>query len=106
MKGKVTRALIGIAGQTVRLSNRLREYNRLTNKSGVFVFEVMKINALNHRKIMYGDIIVKFNNKNVETIDGLFKYLTEEMIGVPVQVGLLRQGKLIYELIFPEPSSI
>ncbi len=105
IKGKVVRALIGIAGQTVRLSNRMREYNRLINKTGVFVFEVMKINALNHRKIMYGDIIVKFNDKNVETIDGLFKYLTEETIGIPVQVGLLRQGKLIHELIIPEPSS-
>ena len=42
MKGKVIRALIGIAGQTVRLSNRMREYNRLTNKTGVFVFEVIK----------------------------------------------------------------
>jgi S1-C subfamily serine protease len=105
MKGKVTRALIGIAGQTVQLTNRMREYNRLTNKSGVYVFEVMKINALNHLKILYGDIIVKFNDKNVETIDGLFKYLTENTIGVPVQIGLLRQGKLVYELIIPEPSS-
>jgi S1-C subfamily serine protease len=104
MKGKVTRALIGIAGQTVRLSNRMREYNRLINKTGIFVFEVMKINALNHRKIKYGDIIVKFNNKNVETIDGLFKYLTEETIGTPVQIGLLRDGKLVEELVVPQPS--
>src|SRR5687768_15016819 len=104
MKGKVTRALIGIAGQTVRLSNRMREYNRLTNKTGIFVFEVMKINALNHRRIKYGDIIVKFNDKNVETIDGLFKHLTEETIGTPVQIGLLREGKLVQELIIPEPS--
>ncbi len=105
MKGKVTRALIGIAGQTVQLSSRMREYNRLTNKTGIFVFEVMKINALNHRRIRYGDIIVKFNDKNVETIDALFKHLTEETIGVPVQIGLLREGKLINELIMPEPSS-
>jgi len=105
IKGKVTRALIGIAGQTVRLSNRMREYNRLTNKTGIFVFEVMKINALNHRKIRYGDIIVRFNHKNVETIDGLFKYLTEDTIGVPAQIDLLREGKLITELIIPEYST-
>ena len=105
MKGKVTRALIGIAGQTVRLSNRMREYNRLTNQTGVFVFEVMKINGLNHRKIKYGDIIVKFNDKNVETIDSLFKHLTKETIGTPVQLGLLREGKLITELIVPEYSA-
>ena len=105
MKGKVTRALIGIAGQTVRLSNRMREYNRLTNQTGVFVFEVMKINALNHRKIRYGDIIVKFNDKNVETVDSLFKHLTKETIGMPVQISLLREGKLMTELIVPEYSA-
>ncbi|MFC0772656.1 S1C family serine protease [Terrimonas alba] len=105
MKGKVTRALIGIAGQTVQLSNRMREFNRITNKTGVFVFEVMKINALNHRRIRYGDIIVKFNDKTVETIDGLFKHLTEETIGIPVHIGLLREGKLMTELIVPEYSA-
>ena len=105
MKGKVTRALIGIAGQTVQLSNRMREFNRIINKTGVFVFEVMKINALNHRRMQYGDIIVKFNDKPVETIDGLFKHLTEETIGIPVQIGLLREGKLMTELIVPEYSA-
>lgn len=105
MKGKVTRAVIGIAGQTVRLTNRMREFNKLTNKTGVFVFEVMKINALNHQKIRYGDIIVKFNDKNVETIDSLFKHLTEETIGIPAHLGLLREGKLTTEVIIPEYSA-
>lgn len=105
MNGKVKRALIGIAGQTVRLSNRMREFNKLTNKTGVFVFEVMKINGLNHRRIRHGDIIVKFNDKNVETIDSLFKHLTEETIGIPVKLGLLREGKLMTELIVPEHSA-
>lgn len=105
IKGKVNRALIGIAGQTVELSNRMREYNRLKNKSGIFVFEVTKINALNHRKIQYGDIIVSFNGNEVESIDGLFKYLNEATIGLPVQIGLLREGKLLKEVIIPERSS-
>ena len=104
MNGKVTRALIGIAGQTVRLSNRMREFNKLSNKTGVFVFEVMKINGLNHRRIRYGDIIVRFNDKTVETIDGLFKHLTNETVGIPVRIGLLREGKLMSELIVPEFS--
>jgi len=105
IKGKVNRALIGIAGQTVELSNRMREYNRLKNKSGIFVFEVMKINALNHRKIQYGDIIVSFNGNEVESIDGLFKYLNEASIGLPVQIDLLREGKLIKEVIIPERAA-
>jgi S1-C subfamily serine protease len=105
MKGKVTRGLIGIAGQTVQLTSRIREYNHITNKTGVFVFELMKTNALNQRKIRYGDIIVQFNGNKVESVDGLFKYLTEETIGIPIKIGLLREGKLIQEIIVPEPSA-
>ncbi len=104
MKGRVHRALIGIAGQTVNLTSRMREANHLQNKTGVYVFEVIKVNALNHRRLFYGDIIVQFNGKPVETIDNLFKYLTEEIIGMPVQIGLLRNGRLVQEMIVPEPS--
>lgn len=105
IKGRVNRALIGIAGQAVTLSTRMREYNHINNKTGVFVFEVMQVNALNHRKIQYGDIIVQFNGKAVESIDKLFKYLSEEVIGTPVQLGLLREGKLMQVTIIPEPSA-
>lgn len=104
IKGKVHRALIGIAGQTVNITPRMREYNRIPNKTGIFVFEVMKINALNYRKIRYSDIIVQFNGKPVESIDGLFRYLTGEIIGMPVQIGFLREGKLMQEVIIPEPA--
>lgn len=104
IKGKVNRALIGIAGQTVNITSRMREYNRITNKTGIFVFEVMKINALNYRKIHYGDIVVQFNGKPVESIDGLFRHLNEEVIGMPVQIGFLRDGKLMQEVIIPEPA--
>ena len=104
MKGRINRALIGIAGQTVNLTSRMREVNRIPNKTGIYVFEVMKINALNHKKIFYGDIIVQFNGKPVESIDSLFKYLTAETIGLPVQIGLLREGILRQVMIVPEPS--
>jgi S1-C subfamily serine protease len=105
MKGKVNRGIIGIAGQTVQITQRMREYNHIENKTGVFVFEVMKSNPLTSRKIQYGDIIVQFNNKKVETVDGLFKYLTEETIGMPVRIGLLREGRLVQVVIVPEPSA-
>jgi S1-C subfamily serine protease len=104
MKGKVNRALIGIAGQTVKLSNRMREYNRINNKTGIYVSEVIQVNALNHRKIQTADIIVQFNGKEVESIDKLFKYLSDDVIGNPAQLGLLRQGKLQQVIIIPEPS--
>ncbi len=101
MKGKVYRAQIGLAGQTVRLSNRMREFNRLKNKTGIFIAEVIPVNGLNHKKIQYGDIVVSFNEREVDSIDGLFHCLTEETIGVPARLGLLREGRLIQETVIP-----
>ncbi|MFL5738874.1 MAG: S1C family serine protease [Flavisolibacter sp.] len=105
MKGKVHRAIIGIAGQTIHLSERMREYNRLTNRTGIYVFEVIKINALNYRRIQYGDIIVQFNGRPVESIDRLFKFLSEDTIGIPIHLGLLREGKLEEVVIVPERAN-
>lgn len=104
MKGKVHRAIIGVAGQTVNLTPRMREVNRLSNTTGVYVFEVVKVNKLNHNKLHYGDIIVLFNGKPVTSIDSLFTYLTEDTIGLPAQIGLLRNGHLVQEVIVPEAS--
>ena len=101
MKGKVYRAQIGLAGQTVRLSNRMREFNRLKNKTGIFIAEVIPVNGLNHKKMQYGDIVVSFNDKEVDSIDGLFHCLSEETIGVPARLGILREGRLIHETVVP-----
>jgi S1-C subfamily serine protease len=105
IKGKVHRAIIGVAGQTVNLTPRMREANRLSNATGVYVFEVVKINKLNHHKLHYGDIIVQFNGEPVTSIDSLFTYLTEDTIGLPARIGLLRNGRLVQEVIVPEPSN-
>lgn len=105
IKGKVHRAIIGVAGQTVNLTPRMREVNRLSNPTGVYVFEVVKVNKLNHNKLHYGDIIVQFNGKPVTSIDSLFTYLTEDTIGLPAQIGVLRNGLLVQEVIVPESST-
>ena len=76
----------------------------LTNP-GCVCIRIMKTNPLTARKIQYGDIIVQFNGKKVESVDGLFKYLTEETIGMPARIGVLRAGRLTEEIIIPEPSA-
>lgn len=104
MEGKVRRGFIGIAGQVVRLSQRLIGYNGLKNKSGIYVVEVNHFKGLNNSRLAIGDIIVEFNSKVVNSIDDLHKLLNESTIGKKSEITVLRKG--IKQLVSIIPTEL
>jgi len=66
--------------------------NRLKTSTGVSVFEIQKGRGISNREIREGDIIVEFDEKPVAGVDDLHKYLSEEVIGQKVTIGVLRNG--------------
>jgi len=90
--GKVKRAQLGLGAQSVNLSKRMIGFNKLSINSGVYVFEIHQDNGINNRELKEGDIIVEFEEKPVATVDHLHKYLTEEVIGKQLSLGILRNG--------------
>jgi S1-C subfamily serine protease len=93
MHGKVKRAQLGIAAQTINLTQRMITANQLQTKTGVYVFEIVPDADVYNNQIRLGDIIVEFKNKPVATIDSLYKYLNEESIGKKTTLGILRGGR-------------
>jgi S1-C subfamily serine protease len=91
--GKVFRAQLGIAVQTVNLTQRIIAANHLTTKTGSYVFEVNKVAGIQNQEIRPGDIIVSFEDKPVASIDLLHKYLDNEVIGQRIALGILRGGR-------------
>ncbi len=69
MEGKVKRAWLGIAGQLVNLSERMIAANKLTKKTGVYIFEVMADQPAYNNEIRTGDILVAFNSVPVGSVD-------------------------------------
>ena len=102
--GKVKRAQLGLGAHPVNLSKRMIGFNKLSTTSGVYVFEIHSDPGLNNGELKEGDIIVEFEDKPVATVDNLHKYLTEEVIGKQVSLGVLRNG--IKQMIQVIPGEI
>jgi len=93
LKGKVKRAQLGVAAQGVKLSQRIINANQLKLQTGVYIFEILKIQGIDNRQLLIGDIIVEFNGHPVGSIDNLHKYLKEDVIGLQVSLCVLRGGR-------------
>lgn len=102
--GKVKRAQLGLGAHKVTLTKRMIGLNKIKTSTGVYVFEVHSDVSINNNEIKEGDIIVEFDEKPVASIDSLHKYLSEEVIGRKVKVGILRNG--IKQIITAVPGKI
>jgi len=90
LKGKVRRAQLGVAAQPVKLTQRIIEVNQLKTRSGVYVYEILKSAEIDNTEIKEGDIIVEIEGKPVSSVDNLHKFLNENVIGVKISLGILR----------------
>ena len=93
IEGRVKRAQLGIAGQLVNLTERMVAANKLSVRTGVYVFEIVPDSPARNHEIKIGDIIVEFNNKPVGSVDDLHKILNEGIIGINTEMGVLRGGR-------------
>jgi S1-C subfamily serine protease len=92
LEGKVRRAFLGIAGQTIHLSERITSYNKLDTNSGVFVSEKDRYEGVYNADLFQGDIIVGLNQFVIRSVDDLHRILNEDMIGKVVELTILRNN--------------
>ncbi|WP_128543664.1 S1C family serine protease [Larkinella soli] len=92
MHGRVRRGYLGISGQLINLTERIRQYNQLTARTGVLVAGIEPDGVAYNTEFLQGDIIVEFDGQPVASVDDLHRLLTEETIGRPVTVTLLREN--------------
>jgi len=101
IEGRVKRAHLGIAGQLVNLTERMIIANKLSSKTGVYIFDKIADSPAYNNEIRIGDIIVEFNDKRVSSIDDLHKLLDEKVIGVKSEIAVLRGGRKTIIQIIP-----
>jgi len=88
--GKVTRSYIGVGGQTVPVARRVARFHQLSVESGVLVVSLEHGGPAEKAGLRLGDRIVGFNGQPVSGIDALQLQLTEQQVGVPSTVTVLR----------------
>ena len=102
--GKIRRAYLGVAGQTVKLQRRRVVEFHLARETGILVLHVEPGSPAQRSGLAEGDLILSFGTEPVGGIDDLHRLLTEPTIGAPTQVTLLRLGRKITLEITPAES--
>jgi len=90
-KGKVTRGGIGVYVQ--KLTPDLAKSFGLEKSKGALVADVIPGSAAEAGGIRRGDVIIKFDGKEIDEMNELPRVVASTPVGKEVEVGILREGK-------------
>ncbi|HEY7117101.1 MAG TPA: trypsin-like peptidase domain-containing protein [Tepidisphaeraceae bacterium] len=102
--GRVKRSYIGVGGQNVPLQRRVVRYHKLEADTGVMVTQVEPDSPAAIAGLKDGDTIVEFCGQSVTAIDELHRVLTEDKVGMPCPVTILRGVEKLNLVITPAES--
>jgi S1-C subfamily serine protease len=100
--GVIRRGWIGVGGQNVTLHRRLLFLHGLDGDGGVLVQGVEPRSAAERTGLREGDVIIAFGERRVNGIDDLHRVLTEDAVGKPAKVTVLRRDEKIEREITPD----
>ncbi|HLJ75290.1 MAG TPA: trypsin-like peptidase domain-containing protein [Thermoanaerobaculia bacterium] len=99
--GRITRSYIGVAGQTVPVHRRVVRYYDLPVETGVLVMSVEKGSPAERAGLRDGDVVVKYRDQAIASVDDLHRLLTEEQLGVSATITAIRMTEKIELEIVP-----
>ena len=102
--GRIKRSRLGVAGQDVPLHRRLVRYHKLDAERGVFVINVEPNGPAAQAGIVEGDLIVAFDGNTIGGIDDLHRVLTDDRVGVPAKLTVLRRVEKLEIEVTPVES--
>ncbi|HXZ02973.1 MAG TPA: trypsin-like peptidase domain-containing protein [Stellaceae bacterium] len=91
--GRVKRSYIGLSGQNIVLPRRVVRFHALEREGGVRVEATSADGAARQAGLLSGDVIVGFAGEPVGAVDELHRLLTEERVGKPATVTVLRRAE-------------
>jgi S1-C subfamily serine protease len=102
--GKITRGLIGVAGQNVPIHRRLVRFYDLPVGSGILVVGMEDDLPAKAAGLEVGDIILAFDGKPVADIDQLHRLLSDQSIGKAAKLTILRRYERFEFSVTPRAS--
>jgi S1-C subfamily serine protease len=90
--GKVRRSRLGVSGQTVPIDLRVRRFHGLSTATGAMVAGLDANGPAARDGLCVGDVIVALDGEPVSGVDGLHRLLTEERVGRPIALTVLRRA--------------
>jgi S1-C subfamily serine protease len=102
--GRIRRGYIGLMGQNVSLHRRMVTQHSLDSEQGVLVAGVEPGSPAEKAGLQPGDVIVGIAAKTGASVDDLHRHLSEEQIGCPVPVSVLRKDERLTLAVTPVES--
>lgn len=102
--GRIRRSFIGVAGQNVPISRSTARANQIAVSSGVLVVSVEPDSPAATAGVRTDDVMLAFAGQTVGGIDDLHRLLTEDRIGVPSMLTVLRRGQRRQLTVVPAES--
>jgi S1-C subfamily serine protease len=94
MHGRVRRAYIGVAAQTVAVPRRHARAAEIDNAFGAMITGVEPQGPAAAAGLMSYDIVVRLDGEAVTGVDDLIRLLNAERLGRVVPIDVLRRGQL------------
>jgi len=88
--GKVRRSYLGLGGQNVPLHRRVVRFYGLQAESGVLVVSVERNGPAEQAGVREGDVLIEYDGTPIKGIDDLHKLLTDERVGAPAALTIIR----------------
>ncbi len=98
--GRIRRAYVGVQGQNVALETAAARALGMPG-GGVLVLSAEPGSPGTRGGLREGDVIVELDGDPVGGVDDLHKLLTEDRIGVPTPIRVLRESRLVELFIVP-----
>jgi S1-C subfamily serine protease len=103
--GRVRRGRIGIAGEQILLTQRMRHQAGLDQKSAVRIATVLPRSPATSAGLASGDIIVALDAEAVTGVDDITRLLDERRIGRQITVSVVRNAEIVRIELVPEERS-
>ena len=99
--GRVRRASIGVAGQTIPMPQRIIRAAGLTSRSGVVIVAVEPESPAAQARLEQGDVILALDGEPVSGVDDLVRLLNGDRIGHSMELRLLKRGEMRAVILTP-----
>jgi len=94
-QGRIRRGYLGFAGQNVVIPRRMVRALGLPISTGIQISAVEQGSPAAQAGLLSGDLLISFAGEPVGGIDELQRHMTEERIGVPTKMAVLRRLKIL-----------
>jgi S1-C subfamily serine protease len=98
--GSIARGYLGIAAQSVPVHRRVVRFFKLPVESGILVIRVESGSPAQRAGLKEGDVLIAFGPHDLPDVDALHRVLTEEQVGTPATLTLIRgNDKLVLDVV-------